>query len=121
MSRSRPGIHAEENRMRVLKFCVCTLAIVLALAAVGTWLAQPTRAQGGASGDWPSHNIDIRNSRYSPLDQINTSNAGRLKEQWSIQASGSDIITQTTPLVVGGVMYYNAGSKMFAVDAATGK
>ena len=29
-------------------------------------------------------------------------------------------IRQVTPLVIDGVMYYNAGSKLFAVDAATG-
>jgi quinohemoprotein ethanol dehydrogenase len=100
--------------------CFYILVTALGCAGIGTWSVGPTRAQGRTSGDWPSHNLDIRNSRYSPLDQINTSNAGRLTEQWSIQASGADIITQLTPLVVDGVMYYNAGSKLFAVNAATG-
>jgi len=72
------------------------------------------------SGDWLSHNYDLRNSRFSPLDQINTSNASGLTQQWSIETGGADALPQVTPLVVDGVMYYNAGSKLFAVNAATG-
>jgi len=30
------------------------------------------------------------------------------------------VIRQVTPLVVDGVMYYDAGSKLFAGDGATG-
>jgi len=29
-------------------------------------------------------------------------------------------IRQVTPLVVDGVMYFNAGNKLFAIDGATG-
>ena len=90
------------------------------LAGIGTWLVAPTQAQSVPSGDWPSHNLDLRNSRFSPLEQINTSNVSQLTRQWSIQATGKDVIRQVTPLVVDGVMYYDAGSKLFAVDAATG-
>ena len=106
--------------MSIGKSWFCMLVTALGVAGIGTWSVAPTGAQAQRSGDWPSHNIDIRNSRFSPLDQINTSNAGRLTQQWSIQASGADVITQMTPLAVDGVMYYNAGSKLFAVNAATG-
>src|SRR5262245_23843675 len=92
----------------------------LTLVGIGTWFAMPARAQRGTSGDWPSHNLDQRNSRYSPLDQINTSNASQLKQQWSVKAGDKEVIRQVTPLVIDGVMYYDAGSKLFAVDAATG-
>lgn len=98
----------------------CAIVTALSLAGVGTWSIASTHAQGKASGDWLSHNFDLHNTRFSPLDQINTSNASGLKEQWIIQAGGADPITQVTPLVVDGVMYYNAGSKLFAVNAATG-
>jgi hypothetical protein len=83
-------------------------------------LVTPTRAQERASGDWSSHNFDLHNTRFSPLEQIDTSNASALAQLWSIEAGGVDAITQVTPLVVDGVMYYNAGSKLVAVNAATG-
>jgi quinoprotein glucose dehydrogenase len=106
--------------MTLTKCPLYILVTSVSLAGVGMWLVAPTRAQGGTSSDWPSHNLDLRNSRHSPLDQINTSNASRLTQQWSIQTSGADAIPQVTPLVVDGVMYYNAGSKLVALNAATG-
>jgi PQQ-dependent dehydrogenase (methanol/ethanol family) len=106
-----------------------TIVIAVGVGGVDTWLAAPTHAQGKGSGDWVSHNFDRQNSRFSPLDQINISNVSRLTQQWSIRAGAdgkSDAgitgtgIRQVTPLVVDGVMYYNAGNRLFAVDAATG-
>jgi quinoprotein glucose dehydrogenase len=117
--------------MRVRRSRLGAVVISLMFAAVGTWLAAPMRAQEGSGNDWRTHNFDGYNSRYSPLNQINTANVGTLKQQWSIQTAspgannagggitGSDI-RQVTPLVIDGVMYFNAGNKLFAVDAATG-
>ena len=106
--------------MRLRKARFYTMVTGASLAVLGTWLVATTLAQEG-SGDWPSHNYDGRNSRFSPLDQINASNVSGLTEQWTIQMAGADAISQMTPLVVDGVMYFNAGSKVFAVDGATGK
>jgi quinohemoprotein ethanol dehydrogenase len=100
--------------------CCITVAAV-SLAGIGPWWVAPTRAQGGAAGDWSSHNYDLHNGRFSALDQINTSNASGLTQEWSIEMGGADATPQVTPLVVDGVMYYNAGSKIFAVDGAKGK
>ena len=102
-----------------------TVATALSLGALTTWLVMPVRAQGGvqelgAQNDWRLHNFDLHSSRYSPADEINASNVGRLTLKWSIETGGSDTITQATPLVVDGVMYFNAGSKLMAVNAATG-
>ena len=35
-------------------------------------------AAGGGQYDWPSHNLDLYGSRYAAIDQIDTTNAGRL-------------------------------------------
>ena len=75
----------------------------------------------GGQADWPLHNLDIRGTRYSSLDEINTSNVGRLALGWSFEAGAANSITQVTPLVVDGVMYFNAGSTLFAVNAITGE
>ncbi len=83
--------------------------------------AHRRRRELAANFDWPLHNLDIRNSRYAPLDEINGSNVARLAVKWSYDAGAVDNIGRNTPLVVDGVMYVDAGSKLFAVDAATGR
>ena len=59
------------------------------LAVVALALGRPSDAQtppgAGANFDWPLHNLDVRNSRYAPLDEINASNAAR---RWLKSPSG---------------------------------
>ena len=102
-----------------------TLAALIALAtavalAVVTGAARPAVAQQG-SADWASQNVDLGNSRYALLDQIDTSNVQRLQERWSFEAGPADNIAQATPLVVDGVMYLHSRSTLFALNAATGE
>ena len=102
------------------------LAIVLALTALSSQPAVSLSAQGeggGARGrtDWPLHNLDLRNSRYSQLNEIDVSNVGNLSLKWSFQASARDAISSVTPLVIDGVMYVHSGSKLVALDVVTGK
>ena len=81
--------------------------------------APPPQVNASQSTDWPLHNLDVRNTRYSPLDQINATNAGTLAQAWTFNAG--EPIREITPLVVGGVMYVNAGSRLLALNAMTGK
>ena len=47
---------------------------------------QPLSAAPQGAGDvgWPLHNFDLGNTRFSPLDQIDTSNVDRLVPAWSL-------------------------------------
>jgi hypothetical protein len=58
------------------------------------------------------HNIDLRNSRFAPLDDINTPNARRLglkREQ---------TIRQVTPLVVvDGLTHFNSVPRADVLEA----
>ena len=76
---------------------------------------------GQGSADWASQNIDLGNSRYAPLDQIDTANVHRLALRWSFETGPTDNIAQATPLVVDGVMYLHSRSTLFALNAATGE
>lgn len=108
-----------------------SIAAACGLATLAAWVGPTTRAQepGGQarhanqSGDldWRSHNFDLRNGHYSPVDEINVSNVARLTLKWSFAVDAEDNITQVTPLVVDGIMYFNAGSKLFAIDAVSGQ
>src|SRR5579862_208148 len=56
-----------------------------AACLVSLCLAAPASAQGLAgtnNGEWPSYAGDLRNYHYSPLDQINASNFGKLEIAW---------------------------------------
>ncbi|MGE4631399.1 MAG: PQQ-binding-like beta-propeller repeat protein, partial [Pseudohongiellaceae bacterium] len=77
-------------------------------------------AQSG-SYDWPSQNLNIHNSRYAELDQINKSNVEQLLEAWTFSPGPQDDITQATPLVVSGVMFLHSRNTMFALDATSGE
>ena len=59
---------------------------------------------------------------YSALDQINTSNVGKLQEAWSHAASRANRGLQSFPLAVDGVVYYSSPyNQVYALDGATGE
>ena len=86
-----------------------------------THQSSPPQITTSGQTNWPLHNLDIGGSRYADIDEINTSNASRLALAWSFEAGAANSITQVTPLVVDGVMYLNAGSTVFALNAVTGE
>ena len=72
--------------------------------------------------NWPQYNRTANAWRYSPLDQINKDNVGKLSVAWI--AHGGDITMglQETPIVIDGVIYsISSGDKVAALDAKTGQ
>ena len=92
----------------------------LSLVAVLATISAPATAQTGA-GDWPLHNLDAQSSRFSPLDQITTTNAANLTVKWQLDLPRPASSGTATPIVVGGIMYVNSGHTLFAVDGASGQ
>ena len=74
-------------------------------------------APGGPPGAWPSQARDYANTRYSPLDRINTSNVGRLHVAWTF-SDGVPFGHEGAPLVVGDTMYVVSPfpDKAYALD-----
>jgi quinohemoprotein ethanol dehydrogenase len=106
-----------------------SLAALGILAAGITAYADKTKrvddaalVQAAKSGeDWIMHGRDYSETRFSPLKQIDTSNASRLGLAWSYE-NGSQGVLESTPIEVNGVIYgTNTWSVVFAVDARTGK
>jgi glucose dehydrogenase len=83
--------------------------------------ASAPRASALRVGDWPLHNLDLRNGRFSPLEQINRTNADKLVVKWSLDLPKSVSLGTATPIVVNGIMYFSSGAKLFAVDASSGR
>jgi len=71
-----------------------------------------------AAGDWLTFNRTLAGDRYSPLDQINTGNAQRLKVACIYQA-GELGSFETSPIVYQGRMYVTTAHKVAALDATT--
>jgi quinohemoprotein ethanol dehydrogenase len=121
-------------------WCVRTgiraLLLSIVLGAAMPWFAMAQQARpvddaalkaAGRSGEeWLSYNVNWSEQRYSPLDQINAGNVGRLGLAWYTDIPAAPGRPQThqeaTPLVHDGVLYSIAPwSVVFAVDARTGK
>ena len=69
--------------------------------------------------DWPSFGHDPGAMRYSPLKQINRQNVSRLQHAWTFHSGKPG--SETTPVVVDGVMYVTQPNGIFALEPETGK
>jgi quinoprotein glucose dehydrogenase len=101
----------------ILHLSICRLKRALIL---GLFLSNPMYAAEVEPTDWPSQNLDTFNSRFSPLDQINTENVAGLTQRWSFEPGLAEDISQVTPLVVEGVMYLHSRTTLFALEATSG-
>lgn len=72
--------------------------------------------------EWTSYGLTPGETRYSPLNQINTSNVARLGLNWSFDVGRGGGNQEATPLFSNGTIYSITNwSIVFAVDARTGK
>ena len=75
-----------------------------------------------AQTEWPHYGHDQSNTRYSKLDQVNTSNVKNLKVVW-VQALGTIESQESSPVIVGDTLYVTSSTGpryVFALDAKTG-
>ena len=102
----------------------------VAAALVGA-LALQGVASGASDGQWRMYSADNAATKYSPLDQINKANVGRLKVAWRRPHTPPDIPLsparrpnnnfRSTPILVDGVLYASNGLGLAeAFDPATG-
>jgi alcohol dehydrogenase (cytochrome c) len=73
-----------------------------------------------SQSDWPGYNGEPGGNRYTRLTQIDKTNVARLAPRWVFTIPGAGQ-SQTTPSVVGGIMYISNPNECFAVDAGTGR
>jgi len=73
------------------------------------------------NADWSVYLGDKATTHYSPLDQVNKSNVGKLTQAWTFD-TGDRGEFQSNGLVIGGVLYTaSPNRKVFAINAASGK
>src|SRR6266481_5417673 len=80
----------------------------------------PDRLKQPAESDWLMYRRTYNSWGYSPLSQITTENAGRLKPVWTL-ATGQIEGHQAPPIVNNGVMFVaTPGNQVLAIDAKSG-
>ena len=93
-----------------------------------------TEADGAAPAttraiDWPSYGFDPAGTRFSPAAQITPANAHSLTLAWTYRtgetrpelAARNRAEFETTPIVIGGVMYLNTPlGRLIALDPTSG-
>jgi len=95
-----------------------TTVISGALVLVATAFIVGARAADTVATDWPSYNRTLSSERYAPLDQINRTNASRLK-QLCVYDLNVDTSFQTGPIVIGRTLYATTDKEILAIDAET--
>jgi quinoprotein glucose dehydrogenase len=106
--------------------------VVVAIALGAAWMTVRTFGQATAlpstkNGDWTHYTADMRGTRYSPLDQVNASNFGKLEVAWRFKTDNlgtrPEYKLEGTPLAIKGVLYTTAGTRrsVVALDGRTGE
>src|SRR5271154_2240635 len=63
---------------------------------------------GKNADEWLTNGHDLGDQRYSPLKQIDTTNASRLGLAWYYDTGSAPGTVETTPVIVNGTMYGTA-------------
>jgi quinoprotein glucose dehydrogenase len=110
-------------RSALLSFALAVSAVVLIGQGNSRTPIQPTVP----NTEWRTWGGDLKNTRYSPLDQIGPSNFSKLELAWRFKVDSlgptPEYRLEGTPLVVGGVLYATGGTRraVVALGAATGE
>lgn len=108
---------------RLIKSAFKTFMLSLSVLVTTVCHAQT----GALDGEWPTYGGDLGHTRYSALDQINAENFSELDVAWVFKTDNlgpsPEYRLQSTPLMVGGILYSTAGSRraVVALDAETGE
>lgn len=69
-----------------------------------------------AQNTWTQVGQDAGHTKYSTLDQINTTNVAKLQRAWTFHTGDKSGFFESTPLVVGDTLYVSAQNGVFALD-----
>jgi quinoprotein glucose dehydrogenase len=73
-----------------------------------------------AQNNWTQVGQDSGHTKYSTLDQINTTNVAKLQRAWSFHTGDKSGFFESTPLVVGDTLYVSAQNGVYALEPTTG-
>src|SRR3954464_6808190 len=106
---------------------VVPVSILVALTVSSGSLGKLSGQAGVPAGEWRTYGGDLASTRYSPLAQVTATNFNKLEVAWRFKTDPlgprPEFNFQSTPLMVGGVLFTTAGSRraVVALDATTGE
>src|SRR5215831_9651962 len=113
-----------EMHMKRLLRHICIGLMIASLFFVLHMFAQ----QGAKNGEWRVYGGDEASTRYSPLEQINRDTIKNMRVAWvwksdGLRPSNPTGASETTPLMVNGVLYFTMDERRYviAADAGTGE
>lgn len=123
------GALARDQLAKLGGRCVLWRVRVIAVAVAATLMAQHLPA---AQGEWTAYGADARNTKYSPLFEINARNVNGLQIVWRWSSPDNEIVKaeprlhlnlfEGTPVMLDGNLYVATGLHQAAsIDARTGK
>jgi glucose dehydrogenase len=74
-----------------------------------------------AQRDWVYYGQDPGGSKYSTLDQINTTNVAKLERAWTVHTGDTGGFFSSSPLVIDNILYFTSSSGIWAIEGHTGK
>ncbi len=102
---------------------IVALIVALAVPAFGAGPVapglDPASLLNPPANTWPTYNGDYSGRRYSTLSQINQANVDQLTLAW--MAPFKSVTIKSTPLVVGGILYFTTPDNVWAIDARSGR
>jgi quinoprotein glucose dehydrogenase len=116
------------RQLFALLLALAVAAVVWPLPGIGQNSAPATAPAAGPNVEWRSYGAVEGSTRYSPIDQITRDNVKDLQVAWTWKfdnfgTPAETVTTETTPLMVNGVLYFTAGARrtVVAANAATGE
>ncbi len=113
---------------RLRSLYLCALGMLLAygatLAIQDSNVVDSERLMNadGSDGEWLTVGLDYQETRYSPLDQIDTTNVQRLEQVWSAPLADPAGRQEATPMMHDGRLHVITNwSVTIAWDAVTGE
>jgi len=104
------------------------LIFLVLLIAVVSWPYTGRGQTGAKNGEWRAYAAEEASTKYSPVDQITRDNVKNLEVAWTFKfdnfgSAAQTATTETTPIMVGGKLYFTAGQRrtVVAADAGTGE
>jgi quinoprotein glucose dehydrogenase len=97
------------------------------LVASLLWIHSVVAQQGAKNGEWRTYGGENGSTHYSALDQINRDNIKDLRVAWVWKSDSlvpnPQAGSETTPVMVNGVLYFTMDQRRFVVaaDAGTGE
>ncbi len=108
------------SHTRLIPMVVMSLGAVACAAGEGDRIDDAAMADASRE-DWVAYGRTSTEQRFSPLTQVNAETVADLKPDWFLELPDDNGLV-STPLVVGGVLYFiGSMNRVRAVDATSGE